>query len=146
MEERIMLKTGIEELNSLIVIYGKSGSYKSSLGISLLNNSDKNCCLVTADSHNHINIKDNVKVIDYNDEVNDEIVIQCVKEYDITLIDYKEAFKITNEELIKLKEIAKNNNNTLIVISCCSSKNDLTNNNHYEELKEIADLMIITDK
>ena len=28
------------------------------------------------------------KVIDYNDEVNDETVIQCVKEYDITLIDY----------------------------------------------------------
>ena len=31
------------EKNNLIVIYGKGGSYKSSLGVSILNNYDNSC-------------------------------------------------------------------------------------------------------
>lgn len=134
------------EKNNLIIIYGKAASYKSSLGISLLNSSDKNCCLITAQNHNYINIKDDVKVIDYNDEINEEIVFQCIKKYDVTLIDYKEIFKISNEGLLELKELAKSENKTLIIISNCSASNELMNNDHYARLNEIADLMILTDR
>ena len=40
----------------------------------------------------------------------------------------------------------KNENKTLIIISCCSANKKLMNNDHYNELKEIADLMILTDR
>ena len=49
------------EKNNLIVIYGKAGSYKSSLGVSLLNNYD-NSCYINLEKNSHIKINDSIKV------------------------------------------------------------------------------------
>ena len=56
------------------------------------------------------------------------------------------SLEINKNELLKLKELVKNENKTLIIISCCSNDKELINNSHYVELKEIADLMILTDR
>lgn len=129
--------------NNLIVIYGTGGSYKSSLGVSIINNYD-NSCYINLDSNKHLKVNDNIKVFDKVDSL--EFLKNCIKEYDITLIDYIELLKISNEKLLELKDLVKSENKTLIIISCCSSNKDLMNNNHYNELKEITDLMILTDK
>ena len=129
--------------NNLIVIYGTGGSYKSSLGVSIINNYD-NSCYINLDSNKHLKVNDNIKVFDKVDSL--EFLKNCIKEYDITLIDYIELLKISNEKLLELKDLVKSENKTLIIISCCSSNKDLMNNNHYNELKEITDLTILTDK
>ena len=51
------------EKNNLIVIYGKAGSYKSSLGVSLLNSSD-NSCYIDLENNSHIKINDNIKIFE----------------------------------------------------------------------------------
>lgn len=130
--------------NNLIVIYGKPATNKSSLGVSLLNSSNKNACYLNIEGNNHLDINDNIKVI--RDNINSDLVIKCLQEYDVVLIDYLELLDINKEQLMKLKEIAKDNNNkTLITISCCSSSDDLLNN-HYEDFKSISDLLITVDK
>lgn len=129
--------------NNLIVIYGKPATGKSTLGVSLLNGSNKNACYLNIEGNNHLDINDNVKVI--SDSINYDLIIRCLQEYEVVLVDYLELLDINEEQLVKLKEIAKENNKTLIVISCCSSSSDLLNN-HYEDFKNISNLVITVDR
>ena len=121
------------EKNNLIFIYGKAGNYKSSIGVSLLNSTNKKACYINLDN-NHLKTNDNIKVFD------------DISDYSIILIDYIELLEINKNELLELKELVKNENKTLIIISCCSNNKELINNSHYVELKEIAGLMILTDR
>ena len=129
--------------NNLIVIYGKPATGKSSLGVSLLNGSNKNACYLNIEGNNHLDITNNVKVI--RDNINYDLIIKCLQEYDVVLVDYLELLDISEERLMCLKEIAKKNIKTLIIISCCSSSNDLLND-HYENFKNIFDLVITIDR
>lgn len=131
------------EKNSLIVIYGKGGSYKSSLGVSLINNYD-NSCYINLENNSHIKVNDNIKVFN---EVNDiDFIKKCINDYNVILIDYLELLEINKDELLELKELVKSENKTLMIISCCSSNKELMNNDHYNELKELSDLVILTDR
>lgn len=129
--------------NNLIFIYGKGGSYKSSLGVSLLNNYDSSC-YINLENNNHIKINDNVEVFNKVDDI--DFIKKCIRDYRVVLIDYMELLGINKDELLELKELTKSENKTLIVISSCSTNKELTNNDHYTELKEIADLVILTDR
>lgn len=131
------------EKNNLIVIYGKAGSYKSSLGVSLLNNYD-NSCYINLEKNSHIKINDSIKVFNKIDSI--DFIKKCINDYSVILVDYLELLEINKEELLKLKELVKSENKTLVIISCCSTNKELMNNGHYNELKEIADLMILTDR
>jgi hypothetical protein len=131
------------EKNNLIIIYGKAGSYKSSLGISLLNNYNKSC-YINLDNNNHIKINDSIKIFKEVDSI--DFIKKCINDYSVILVDYFELLGINKDELLELKELVKNENKTLIIISCCSGNKELINNDHYKELKEIADLMILTDR
>ena len=131
------------EKNNLLVIYGKAGSYKSSLGVSLLNNYD-NSCYINLENNSHIKINDSIKVFSEVDNI--YFIKKCINDYNVILVDYLELLEINKEELLELKELVKNENKTLIIISCCSVNKELMNNDHYSELKEIADLMILTDR
>lgn len=89
-------------------------------------------------------VNDNIKVFD---EVSDiGFVKKCISDYSVILVDYIELLEINKDELLELKELVKNENKTLIIISCCSVNKELMNNDHYNELKEIADLVILTDR
>lgn len=128
--------------NNLIIIYGKAGSYKSSLGISLLNSSNKKCCYIDLEGNNnsHISINDNIKI--YND-INS--IDDYIKEYDIILVDYIGLARYTLEDILKLKDKVAGTNKTLILICCCACNKELIND-YYDRLKEISDLMLLTDK
>ena len=131
------------EKNNLIVIYGKAGSFKSSLGVSILNNYD-NTCYIDLDNNKHIKLNDNIEVFNKVDGIN--FIKKCINDYSVILIDYIDLLEINKDELLELKELVKNENKTLILIYCCSTNKELTNNDHYNELKEIADLMILADR
>ena len=131
------------EKNNLIFIYGKPCSYKSSLGVSLLNSSD-NSCYIDLDNNNHIKINDSIKVFNEVDSI--DFIKKCINEFNVILIDYLELLAIKKDELVELKELVKNENKTLIIISCCSTNKELMNNDHYNELKELSALMILTDR
>jgi chromosomal replication initiation ATPase DnaA len=128
--------------NNIIVIYGKPGSYKSSLGVAILNNYS-NSCYINLDDNKHLKINDNVKVFREADSL--DFLKNCIKEYDVTLIDYIELIKLGVDELVELKKLTKSFNKSLIIISCCSSSKRINNNDHYNELKKISDLMILTE-
>ena len=132
------------EKNNLIFIYGKAGNYKSSLGVSLLNSTDKEACYINLENNNHIKINDSIKV--FNEASDIDFIKKCISDYSVILVDYIELLEMNKDELLELKELVKNENKTLIIISCCSTNKELMNNDHYEELKEIADLMILTDR
>ena len=131
------------EKNNLIFIYGKAGNYKSSIGVSLLNSTDKKTCYINLDN-NHLKTNDNINVFNEVSDIN--FIKKCISDYSIILIDYIELLEINKDELFELKELVKNENKTLIIISCCSVNKELMNNDNYNKLKEIADLMILTDR
>ena len=132
------------EKNNLIFIYGKAGNYKSSLGVSLLNSTDKEACYINLENNNHIKINDSIKVFNEVDSI--DFIKKCINDYNVILVDYLELLEINKDELLELKELVKNENKTLIIISCCSTNKELMNNDRYNELKEIADLTILTDR
>ena len=132
------------EKNNLIFIYGKAGNYKSSLGVSLLNSTDKEACYINLENNNHIKINDSIKVFNEVDSI--DFIKKCINDYSVILVDYLELLEINKDELFELKELVKNENKTLIIISCCSTNKELMNNDRYNELKEIADLTILTDR
>lgn len=132
------------EKNNLIFIYGKSGNYKSSIGVSLLNSIDKKACYINLENNSHIKVNDSIKIFSEVDSI--DFIKKCIIDYNVILVDYLELLEINKDELLELKELVKNENKTLIIISCCSGNKELMNNDHYNELKEIADLMILTDR
>ena len=129
--------------NNLIVIYGKAGSFKSSIGVSILNDCD-DACYIDLESNNHIKLNDSIKV--FNNVDNIDFIKKCVNDYSVILIDYIDLLEINKDDLLELKDLVKSEDKTLIIISCCSTNKELTNNDHYNELKEIADLMILTER
>lgn len=132
------------EKNNLIFIYGKSGNYKSSIGVSLLNSIDKKACYINLENNSHIKVNDSIKIFSEVDSI--DFIKKCINDYNVILVDYLELLEINKDELLELKELVKNENKTLIIISCCSGNKELMNNDYYNELKEIADLMILTDR
>ena len=132
------------EKNNLIFIYGKAGNYKSSIGVSLLNSTDKKACYINLDNNNHFKINDNIKVFNEVSDIN--FIKKCINEFNVILIDYLELLGINKDDLLELKRLVINENKTLIIISCCSTNKELMNNDHYNELKELSDLMILTDR
>ena len=132
------------EKNNLIFIYWKDGNYKSSLGVSLLNSIDKKACYINLENNSHIKVNDSIKIFSEVDSI--DFIKKCINDYNVILVDYLELLEINKDELLELKELVKNENKTLIIISCCSGNKELMNNDHYNELKEIADLMILTDR
>ena len=115
------------EKGKLITIYGKAGSYKSSVAKLFLNN----------DESYYIDLEKNNYDLDY--------ITNCINQYKITIIDYIELISLTLDDIIKLKNIINNTDKTLVIISCCACNKNLFND-HYYKLKEISDLMILTDK
>lgn len=112
--------------NKLITIYGKTGTYKSTISKLFLNGNScymdmENCKYTLEDITNNLN--------------NNDIVV----------VDYMELIGINIDDLIKLKDIVSNTNKTLVMVSCCASNKDLFNERYYK-LKEVSDLMILTDK
>lgn len=126
--------------NNLIIIYGKAGSYKSNLGISILNSSNKKCCYIDLEGNNHVSINNNIKIVN---DINN--IDNYINENDVILLDYIELSNYSIDDILKLKELVVNLGKTLILISCCSHDKELFNDNYYK-LKEIADLMLLTDK
>lgn len=125
---------------NLVVIYAKGGTYKSSLGVSLLNSSNKKCCYINLEGNNHLFINDNVNVINSIDNIND-----IINDNDIILVDYIELANMNIDDIKSLKNKILGSDKSIILISCCSSQKDLFND-HYNELKEVSDLIITLDK
>jgi len=118
----------MENLKSkLVIIYGKAGSYKSTISKLFLNN------------HNsfYMDMENNKYTI--------EDIINNLNNNDIVVVDYIELMGLDVDDIIQLKEIVNNTEKTLILVSCCANNKDLFNE-HYYKLKEIADLMVLTDK
>ncbi len=113
--------------SKLIIIYGKAGSYKSTVSKLFLN--ENNSCYMDIE----------------NNKYNLEDITNNLNNNDIVVVDYMELFGIDIYDLIKLKDIVSNTNKTLVMVSCCANSKNLFNE-HYYKLKEIADLMILTDK
>ena len=134
--------------NNIIFIYGKAASFKSTIGVSLINNCD-NSCYINLEGNKHIKVNENVKVITCDDiNINDlNFIKNSIKVYDTILIDYIHLLDIRKEELLELIDLVRKNNKTLIIIGVCSSNKELiSNNNYYEEIKNITDLIILTEK
>ena len=96
------------------------------------------------EKNSHIKINDSIKVFSEVDSI--DFINKCINDYSVILVDYLELLEINKNELLELKESVKNENKTLIIISCCSTNKELMNKDHYNELKEIADLIILTDR
>ena len=84
--------------NNLIFIYGKAGNYKSSIGVSLLNSTDKKACYINLDNNNHFKINDNIKV--FNEVSDIDFIKKCISDYSIILIDYIELLEINKNERV----------------------------------------------
>lgn len=118
----------MENLKSkLIIIYGKGGTYKSTIAKLFLNNVDS--C--------YINLEKNLYDLNH--------VINCINQNKVTVIDYIDLINLTLDDIVKLKNMINNTDKTLVMVSCCASNKDLFNENYYK-LKEISDLMILTDE
>ena len=117
----------MENLKSkLIIIYGKAGSYKSTISKLFLNN--HNSCYMDME----------------NNKYTIEDIINNLNNNDIVVVDYIELMGLDIDDIIKLKDIVSNTNKTLVMVSSCASNKDLFNE-HYYKLKDISDLMILTD-
>ena len=45
---------------------------------------------------------------------------------------------------MRFKNLIKDENKTLVIVSCCSSTKDLFNE-HYNSLKEVSDIILLTN-
>ena len=119
----------MENLKSkLIIIYGKAGSYKS-----------------TISKYLQTSISDNSIYLDLEKDkytIND--VIECLSLYDMVVVDYIELLDINIDDIRLLKKIIMDIHKTLILVSCCASNKELINNN-YNKIKRIIDISIILD-
>ena len=111
--------------NKLITIYGKGGTYKSTISKLFLNG---NSCYMDVEKNNYT--LDDI----YNN----------INNYDIVVIDYIELLGLTIDDLMRFKNLIKDENKTLVIVSCCSSTKDLFNE-HYNSLKEVSDIILLTN-
>lgn len=118
----------MENLKSkLIIIYGKTGSYKSTISKLFLN--EHNSCYMDMEN-NKYTLEDITNNLNNNDTV---------------VVDYMELMGLDIDDIAKLKDIVINTNKTLVIVSCCANNKDLFNE-HYYKLKNIANLIIAIDK
>ena len=59
--------------------------------------------------------------------------------------EYIDLINLTLDDIVKLKNMINNTDKTLVMVSCCACNKNLFNENYYK-LKEISDLMILTDE
>ena len=119
--------------NNLIVIYGKSGSYKSSIAYTLLCGFNDISCYINLEENKHLEFGNKVKVFGNTDIIDLEFVEECIADYNIVLIDSIDKLGLSKENLLYLKELAKKWK-TLIIVTSNSDKAD--------DFKGFADLMI----
>jgi len=122
---------------NLIIIYGKKGSYKSSLSTILVNGLGDIACYIDLENNRHLKINANVKIINDINLVNRSLIEDLISDYDTVVVDSIEALDLKQEDLIYLKELAKNNKTKLIVLSNSTSD---------DNFKDIADLMICSQR
>ena len=119
--------------NNLIIIYGREGSFKSSIAAALVNGLDELTCYINLEGNRHLEFNTKVKVFNDDNIIDREFIKECISDYNIVLIDSMESLNYTQDDLIYLKELAKDNVCTLIVVA---------NSENVDEFKSIADLMI----
>ncbi|MBE6159152.1 MAG: hypothetical protein E7159_04950 [Firmicutes bacterium] len=119
--------------NNLIVIYGKAGSYKSSIAYTLIDGLNDIACYINLEDNKHLKFNSKIKVFDKTDYIDKEFVEECVADYNIVLVDSIDKLDHKKEDLLYLKELAKKWKTTLILIS---------NADKSDEFKGFADLMI----
>lgn len=118
----------MENLKSkLIIVYGKGGTYKSTIAKLFLNNVD-GC---------YINLEKELYDLNH--------ITNCINQNKVTVIDYMDLINLTLDDIVKLKNMINNTDKTLVMVSCCACNKNLFNENYYK-LKEISDLMVLTDK
>lgn len=118
----------MENLKSkLIIVYGKGGTYKSTIAKLFLNNVD-GC---------YINLEKELYDLNH--------ITNCINQNKVTVIDYIDLINLNLDDIVKLKNMINNTDKTLVMVSCCSCNKNLFNENYYK-LKEISDLMVLTDK
>ena len=122
----------LDKIN-LIIIYGKKGSYKSSLGTMLVNGLDGIACYIDLEDNRHLKHFDNIKIFNDKNLISMDFLKESIESYDTLAIDSMEALDLNLDDLIYLKELAKTNQTKLVV---------LTNNEINDDVKEIADLLI----
>ena len=119
--------------NNLIVIYGKAGSYKSSLAYTLVNGFDDISCYINLEENKHIEYNSKIKVFDNIDLINMEFVCECIADYNVVLLDSIDKLAHSKEDLLYLKELAKKWKTTLVIVS---------NDDSADEFNGFADLMV----
>ncbi len=119
--------------NNLIVIYGKARCYKSSLAVTLVNGLNDIACYINLEENKHLDFNTKVKVYDDINEINRELIEECISDYNIVLIDSIDKLGFNKDDLLYLKELAKKNKTLLIITS---------NSDSCEEFSDFADLMI----
>jgi len=119
--------------NNLIIIYGKKGSYKSLIAAALVNGLDELTCYINLEKNRHLKFNTKVKVFDDSSIINREFIIECINNYNIVVIDSMEALNYTKDDLIYLKELAKEYVCSVIVI---------VNSYDIDKIDSIADLVI----
>ena len=122
----------LDKIN-LIIIYGKKGSYKSSLGTILVNGLDGIACYIDLEENRHLKHFDNIKIFNDKNLISNDFIKEAIEDYDIVALDSYEALELKTDDLIYFKELAKASQTKLIV---------LTNSDVNDDVKEIADLLI----
>lgn len=119
---------------NLIIIYGKTGSYKSSLAATLVNGIEGLACYIDLEDNKHVKFENTkVKVFNDKNEIDLEFIKNVISDYDLVLIDPMESLELKIDDLIYLKELAKANSCKLIMLSNSTSD---------DNFKDIADLLI----
>ena len=119
--------------NNLVIIYGREGSFKSSLCAALVNGLDELTCYISLENNRHLKFNTKVKVFNDENIIDEEFIKDCISDYNIVVIDSLEALNYKEDDLIYLKELAKESVCTLIV---------LANSDSIDEFEKTADLMI----
>ena len=119
--------------NNLIVIYGKAGSYKSSIAYTLVKGLNDIACYINLEDNKHLEFNSKIKVFDNINIIDKDFVEECISDYNIVLLDSIDKLEHKKEDLLYLKEVAKKWKTTLILIS---------NADKADEFKGFADLMI----
>ena len=119
--------------NNLIVIYGKAGSYKSSIAYTLVDGLNDIACYINLEDNKHLKFNTKIKVFDKDYLIDKEFVEECIADYNIVLVDSIDKLDHKKEDLLYFKELAKKYKTCLILIS---------NTDKSDEFKGFADLMI----